>query len=322
MASVIDNQYQPDVVSPPGETLLETIHEIGMAQTELAARTGRPIKTINEIISGKAAITHDTALQLEMVLGVPASFWTNREMLYRESLARRQEREHLSQHIQWLNTLPVSAMCDRSWICQCSDKAQQMQEILRFFAVASPTAWQKIWSGPISVLRKTSLSDDDLGSEIAWLRRGEIEAQSLQCSPYNKRTFMSHLSRLSLRTHLPFLAIKTELVQACASIGVALVLVDGLPGVKATGATRWLNSKKVMVQLNASDAVNEYHWHLFFHACGHILKHGKRGIFIEPGNSSEMQEHEANLVAEAYLMLTTQASIKQPYHPQASHIPV
>ena len=58
------NQYFPDVVSPPGETLRETLEALGMSQAELAERMGRPKKTINEIIKGKAALMPDTALQI------------------------------------------------------------------------------------------------------------------------------------------------------------------------------------------------------------------------------------------------------------------
>jgi addiction module HigA family antidote len=65
---------ETDYAVIPGETLLEHLEAKGMSQAELAARTGRPLKTINEIIKGKAAITTDTALQLERVLGIPASF--------------------------------------------------------------------------------------------------------------------------------------------------------------------------------------------------------------------------------------------------------
>jgi addiction module HigA family antidote len=81
------NEYTPEEVSPPGETLVETLDAIGMRQSELARRAGRPLKTINEIVQGKAAITAETALHLECVLGVPASFWNNREAQYREALA-------------------------------------------------------------------------------------------------------------------------------------------------------------------------------------------------------------------------------------------
>ncbi|MBR8835064.1 MAG: HigA family addiction module antidote protein [Stigonema ocellatum SAG 48.90 = DSM 106950] len=88
MSNAIQNQYMPNYASPPGETLQEVLEERGMSQAELAERTGRPKKTINEIINGKAAITPETALQLERVLGIPASFWNNREQHYREALAR------------------------------------------------------------------------------------------------------------------------------------------------------------------------------------------------------------------------------------------
>ena len=96
MSNPIQNQYVPDVVSPPGETLLEILEDRGMSQAELAERTGRPKKTINEIIKGKAALTPETAIQLERVLGTPASFWNNREQNYRDWLARQEERKALA----------------------------------------------------------------------------------------------------------------------------------------------------------------------------------------------------------------------------------
>lgn len=82
------NEFSPDYVSPPGDTLRELLVSLNMTQAELARRMGRPKKTINEIAKGKAAITPETALQLERCLGTPASFWLNREAQYREAIAR------------------------------------------------------------------------------------------------------------------------------------------------------------------------------------------------------------------------------------------
>ena len=82
--------------APLGETLEESLELIGMSQAELARHMGRSLKTINEIILAQTAITPETALQLERVLGITASFWTNRERNYRESLARQQEQTHLA----------------------------------------------------------------------------------------------------------------------------------------------------------------------------------------------------------------------------------
>ncbi|MBK9968361.1 MAG: hypothetical protein IPP07_27250 [Holophagales bacterium] len=46
-------EYVPRSVSPPGETLAETLEELQITQAELARRMGRPIKTINEIVRGR-----------------------------------------------------------------------------------------------------------------------------------------------------------------------------------------------------------------------------------------------------------------------------
>src|SRR6478672_9821942 len=81
-------EYIATEVVVPGETLSEVLDERGITQSEFAKRLGRPIKTINEIVKGKAAITPETALQFEQVLGTPATFWMNREQQYREWLAR------------------------------------------------------------------------------------------------------------------------------------------------------------------------------------------------------------------------------------------
>src|SRR2546428_361268 len=112
----MNTTFEPNFAVPPGETLAETLDAFSMTQAELAERMGRPLKTINEIIAGKAMITSDTALQLKKVLGVPASFWTNRERLYRDPLARRKETEELGEQLDWLNTMPVKELVRAGWI--------------------------------------------------------------------------------------------------------------------------------------------------------------------------------------------------------------
>ena len=42
MVNRVQNQYAPDYVSPPGETLLETLETIGMSQADLAERADDP----------------------------------------------------------------------------------------------------------------------------------------------------------------------------------------------------------------------------------------------------------------------------------------
>jgi addiction module HigA family antidote len=145
MSNSIQTEYMPDVVSPPGETLLEMLEERGMSQAELAERTGRPIKTISEIINAKTAITTETALQLEKVLGAPARFWINRERNYQEWKAREAEREDLEKHLSWMENFPIREMVKMGWIKKLDDAVSQLVEVLQFFSIASPDQWTPIW---------------------------------------------------------------------------------------------------------------------------------------------------------------------------------
>ena len=78
-----------DLAIAPGEYLEEMLEDVAISQAELARRMGRPPQAINEIVKGEKAITPETALQLEQVLGVSALFWSNLETEFRLILAKQ-----------------------------------------------------------------------------------------------------------------------------------------------------------------------------------------------------------------------------------------
>ena len=88
------------LLSPPGDTIQEHIDFIGMSQAELAERMGRPKEKINDVIKGREPISEATAFQLETVLGIPASFWLNREKTYRKELYELQQVGGMS-YLHW-----------------------------------------------------------------------------------------------------------------------------------------------------------------------------------------------------------------------------
>ena len=64
--------------------LEEFLRPLGISQSEFAIRLGVSFPRLNEIVNGKRAVSPDTALRLERVLGMPADFWlglqTDREL--------------------------------------------------------------------------------------------------------------------------------------------------------------------------------------------------------------------------------------------------
>jgi len=53
----------------------EFLGPLGVSQSAFAIRLEISFARLNEIIRGKRAVTPDTALRLERVLGMPAGFW-------------------------------------------------------------------------------------------------------------------------------------------------------------------------------------------------------------------------------------------------------
>lgn len=77
---------EKELLSPPGDDILETIEHIKMSRMKLAGHLGVSAYKVQKMIAGKEPITNNTALQLEKVLGIDAQFWINRENNYRRKL--------------------------------------------------------------------------------------------------------------------------------------------------------------------------------------------------------------------------------------------
>ena len=66
----------------PGESIKKTLESKGLTQKDFAYLVGRPVKTINQIIKGKKAITAQTACDLELALDTPALWWLQKQAEY------------------------------------------------------------------------------------------------------------------------------------------------------------------------------------------------------------------------------------------------
>ena len=302
MGNRLQTEYAPDTVTPPGETLQEILDTIGMAKAELAERIGKTPKTIGEIIKHGASITPGTAMELEKVLGTPASFWNNRERRYRESLARQEERERLEKEADWLKNLPVKEMIRAGFIKKGKDLVDQVDEVLRFFGVASSKQWETLWLSPSAVFRESRAFSSKPEACSVWLRQGELQAQEITCKPFSKEKFRCALKHIRLLTRSEPEQFEPRTVQMSAEAGVAVVFIPPVKGAPVYGATRWLTPEKALIQLSLRGRFEDLLWFTFFHEAGHILLHGKREVFIESDDTKTQKEDEANRFAGNFLI--------------------
>lgn len=279
----------------------EYLEAYSMTQTELADRTGLTKKTINEIIKGKSPITSETALKLERSLGRPAHFWNNLERQFQEDRSRLAEKKQLKNQLDWLKRVPVSHLTKLGWFPKRKDKIAQLMEVLRFFGVASQEQWATVWREHQVAYRQTKHFEAYAESVSAWLRKGEIEARQSRCEPFDKKAFFQVLDGIrDLTLETPGI-FQPQLVEMCASAGVAVLFIPELPKTGVYGATRWIGNKAV-IQLSLRYKSNDHLWFTFFHEAGHIIKHGRKEIFIEGNGLDSEKEEEANAFARDRLI--------------------
>lgn len=305
----IDIVLAKSLLSPPGDTLQEHLDYIGMRQNELAERMGRPKEKINEIIKGREPITTETAYRLEKVLGIPASFWLNRESEYRQELYEIEQLETLERQKSWASQFPLQEMKSMNLLPDNRSTAELVEPLLKFFGIASSEEWRRIYvDKEVSAAFRTSLAYTKNPQAVsAWLRIGEIEVGKMDLPAFDKKKFRNSLESIRVLTYEMPVCFKQVLQKICADAGVAIIYTPSLPNAHISGAYRWYLGVPV-IQLSAHYEADDHFWSAFFHGAGHILLHGKKDIFMKDleGVENDLEkEKEANRFAAKWLNLQT-----------------
>ncbi len=299
-------QIERELLSPPGDTILETIEYIKMSQAELADRLGKTPSKVHDLITGKEPITYTTALQLEKVLGIDAQFWLNREMNYRTKLARLEQEEALEEAKAWLKQQPIKELRKCGYLQSQKEDANMVAEALEFYGVVNTDKWQRRYINDYvtAAYRKSEAHGATLASMAAWLRIGEVEMQKMQLPAYDKEGFKKLLEAIKLLVKEQPKDFALQLQKNCAAVGVAVVLSPCLPKAPVSGATRWFRTNP-LIQLTDRHKTADHFWFTFYHEAGHVLLHNKKEVFLEDFEGytpDEQKEEEANVFAAKQLL--------------------
>src|SRR6056297_391019 len=182
-----DIRIEKELLSPPGDTIQETLETIRMSQAELAERMAYPKEKLNDLIKGREPLTRKNALKLERVLSIPVSFWMNRENDYREELMRVEELEKAERNKEWVKKFPLSKMKKIEILSDTRDYAMLYTEVLQFFSVGSPKAWEEIYlNEEVSAAFKISLAHTQSPHALSvWLRMGELKSKEMNLPSYD-----------------------------------------------------------------------------------------------------------------------------------------
>jgi HTH-type transcriptional regulator/antitoxin HigA len=289
--------FQPDWVSPPGETVLDILEQRGQRPDDLARDIGESVEELMRLLRGERPITPEIAQKFEVVVGGSAQFWITREAQYRARL--RLNSESISSTSPWLDELPLRDMTKSGWLSGSAHSATSLvATCLRFFGVDDVAAWRQKYAGVLqaAAFRRSPSIESKPGAVAAWLRQGEIMAAAIACQPWDAELFKDMLQRVRPLTREKNPAVfLPSLRDLCSACGVAFVVLRAPTGCRASGATWFIASDKALLLLSFRYLSDDHFWFTFFHEAGHLLLHGNDALFLEGLPAmSQREEEEAN----------------------------
>lgn len=292
----MDHEKRPYRPIPPGEILREELDARGWTQGDFAEITGKPIQAINEIITGKKAITPETALLLSEAIGTSPEFWLNLESAYRLDLLYQEQHktELVSRKAKLYGVAPVKELKKRGWI-QDTDSIDQLEsEVTGFLGIPDLDTPPAITAR----FRTSTAGVIDTPALTAWLRKAQIDAGELSCASFDMRGLKQSIPRLiSLSAEEE---TTRQVPERLCEVGVRVVFVPHLPQTRVDGAAFRLDNKSPVVALSLRlDRVDNF-WFTLMHEIAHIVQ-GARGnkgyldsdITQEPENDSEKKANRS-----------------------------
>ena len=308
------DEFRPDWVSAPGDTILDILRQRHLSEGEFAGMMGLSTEDTDHLLRGRSSVTMMVARKLVEVVGASVEFWMHRDFLYRQDIERV-----FGTETEWLAELPLGDMIKFGWLRPVPHPTEELAACLDFFDVSSVLAWhQKYQTLQTMTAFRTSRSFDNRPASVAaWLRQGELEADSIECDRWNPEGFLECLDSVRPLTHQkdPKRFIR-ELQKKCAENGVAVVIVRSPAGCRASGATRFVGPSKAILQLSFRYLTDDHFWFTFFHEAGHLVLHGNQRLFasvlrearpwilegLSASGASDVEEEEANQFAAATLI--------------------
>ena len=296
---------ETSVAVHPCEFLKDSLELCGMTQKDLAKRTGLTEKTITAIMRGKDRISPESALKLEKVLDIPASFLIQAQSRYDEYQKRLEEEKRLEKEqakiFKEKKLLSVyNELVKRKFVELHKCMADKVREMLKFFGIADLSLMETYYEHKYGMLWKPKY--DVVESDfIAWIRCGEILLKNTPMGNYDSAKFQSAVRYARTLASNDLEDVFDKIAKSYREAGVFLVWTPKFKASRAYGFTEWINDTPV-IHLSLRGGEDEK-WHALFHETKHVLQNKKNKYFANMDNR-EMKEDADERTAHEFAVKT------------------
>ena len=284
------------IAIPPGMTIREQLENRKMSQKEFANRMDMSEKHISRLINGKVELSHDVALRLESVFGIPAKFWNNLEAIYREKEARVHEELDMEYDEEIAKKMPYAKCAGFGWIPKTKNIKEKVTNLRKFFEVANLKALEHL-KIPGIVYRKANSSISSDYSLAMWAQKARVEARTINTDPIDIKLLKQSMPTIRALSNTDPLCFCDEVRTLLAKCGVALVFLPHIKGSFLHGAT-FTDGNHIVLGLTLRGCYADKFWFSLFHEFGHIIC----GHISEITDDSESNEDEADRFAQNTLI--------------------
>lgn len=276
------------IATPPGATIKDQLNDRGMSQKEFAARMDMSEKHISKLINGDVQLTPETAVRLEMVLGIPAKFWNNLEAIYREKIVKAGAENAMDADSEIAKKFPYSEMAKFGWVPVTRDAKEKVVNLRKYFEIVELSLLGSDQITRIACRRLAITEKSDLAL-MAWVQEAKIKARDIQTAPINIKGLIAKMPEIRKMTVLKPKDFCPQIKKCLADCGIALIFLPHLKGSFLQGAS-FMAGNKIVVGLTARGKDADKFWFSLFHELAHIVL----GHVGQPNGISEDDEREAD----------------------------
>ena len=284
------------IATPPGATIKEQLVDRGMSQKEFAARMDMSEKHISRLINGEVQLTPDVAMRLEMVLGLPAHFWSNLENIYREKLVKVQAENEMDADLETAKKIPYSEMAKNGWVQETRNGVERVINLRKFFEVVQLGLIKKPTIQGIACRRLGEGEKSDYAL-LAWAQKAKLEARNIKTAAINIEKLKASLPNIRRMTRQAPEKFCSELCDTLAACGIAIVFLPHIGGSFLHGAT-FYDGAKIVIGMTVRGKDADRFWFSLFHEFGHIIL----GHIGQVDGTTEEDEKDADIFAKDMLI--------------------
>lgn len=290
-------EYKDIVAFHPGYYIEDIIEDMGVNQTEFAARMGTTAKTLSKLINGQANISNDLAKKLSIMTGTSIDVWQNLQNTYDRKLIELQLTKDFDEQAEIVKQIDYKYFVEVVGLPQTREIKEKVANLCKFFMVSD----LRITSQPDFLVNFRSgistTSEKNVINSRAWIQTAMNLSKSINTQPFNAdklKAYLPELRGMTIQKPGKFLPRMKGIFAEC---GVAFVLLPHLKNAGVNGAVKWVSEDRVVLAMNNRGLNADKFWFSLFHEIRHVLQQKIKTVFIS--SIDEMTDIDNTLETDA-----------------------